>query len=363
MRILLINADSRWNMAIRRMMNYFTLQGHTVEMRDLGLSGYPHKRKLTVDGSDYDRVYVSNIFERNAFRVTVEGCPHVEYGGIGSRDPDKQLPTEIEETPPYYYPDEKVSYGFITRGCIRNCWFCKVPKHEGKLKAYNAVEEIVRGIPGEKVKFLDNNILAYPGHLDVFRWLIEHNTRCEFNQGLDFRLVTDENLDLLARLNYMGTYTFAFDDPKYRPALDKKIKQIKKYIPKPWKLKFYVYYHPNMDLPQLIERVEWCRKNESLPYVMRDSACWGHSGEKFFIDYAAYCNQPSHFKNMTFPEFLDKRHESGSISESRRDLHKVIYQLICEELQARKSKQALRSHGFIFPGDLLAYDKKQGAGQ
>lgn len=336
MKVLLLNVDSRWNMAIRRMMNYYTSQGDTVEMRDLKLSGYPHKRKVTVDASEFDRVYVSNIFERNAYRVTVEGCQHVEYGGIGSRDPEKQLPAEIEATPPYYYPDEKTSYGFITRGCIRKCWFCKVPKYEGKLKAYNAVEQIVRGIPGEQVKFLDNNILAHPDHCDVFRWLIEHNTRCEFNQGLDFRLVTDENLDLLARLNYMGEYIFAFDDPKYRPLLDKKIKQIKKYIPKPWKLKFYIYYHPKMDLPQLIERVEWCRKNESLPYVMRDSACWEDKGRDFFIDYAAYCNQPSFFKSMSFPQFLAKRCESGDIKESRRDLNAMVYQIACEKLQKRE---------------------------
>lgn len=338
MKILLINVDNRWNLAIRRMMNYYTQQGHTVEMRDLGLSGYPHKRKVRVDASGFDRVFVSNIFEQNTYRVTVDGCESVEYGGIGSRDPDRKLPQEIEETPPFYYPDEKTSYGFITRGCIRKCWFCKVPKHEGKLKAYNAVESIVRGIPGEKVKFMDNNILAYPHHMDVFNWLIEKGTRCEFNQGLDFRLVNDENLAALARLNYEGEYIFAFDDPKYQPLLDKKIVQIKKHIPKPWRLKFYIYYHPDMDFPQLIKRVEWCRWHECLPYIMRDSACWGSSCEKFMVDYAAYCNQPSFFKNMTFQEFLDKRCASGSIRKDRRDLHANIYELAIDELLRRSEE-------------------------
>jgi hypothetical protein len=206
-----------------------------------------------------------------------------------------------------------------------------VPKHEGALKEYNPVEGIVRGVPGELVKFLDNNILAYPHHMEVFRWLIEHGTRCEFNQGLDFRLVNDENLNALARLNYAGEYIFAFDDPKYRTILDKKIVQIKRHIPKPWKLKFYLYYHPDMDLLQLIERVEWCRRNECLPYVMRDAACWGHHREKFFTDYAAYCNQPSFFKNLTFPEFLEKRCAFGSISEERKDLHAKLYRNICKE--------------------------------
>lgn len=322
MKILLINVDSRWNMAIRRMYTYFVQQGHQVDMRNLGLSGYPHKRKMTIDAADFDQVYVSNIFEQNAHRVTIKNCDCVEFGGIGSRDPERQLPAEIEATPPYYEPGEKISYGFITRGCIRKCWFCKVPKYEGALRAYNTVESVVRGVPGEVVKFLDNNILAYPGHMDVFNWLIERGTRCEFNQGLDFRLVNDENLDALARLNYVGEYIFAFDDPKYQPLLDKKIVQIKKYISTPWKLKFYIYYHPDMDMRQLFERVEWCRAHECLPYIMRDATCWSCDRREFLIDYAAYCNQAGMFKKMTFLEFLERRHPKN---EARRAESAKLY--------------------------------------
>lgn len=322
MRVLLINVDSRWNMAIRRMYTYFTQQGHDVEMRDLGMSGYPHKRRATVDAEGFDRVYVSNIFEQNADRVTVEHCADVVFGGIGSRDPARQLPPEIEATPPYYAPGEKTSYGFITRGCIRKCWFCKVPKYEGGLKVYNPVESIVRGVPGEVVKFLDNNILAYPEHMAVFNWLIERGTRCEFNQGLDFRLVNDENLAALARLNYEGEYIFAFDDPKYQPLLNRKIVQMKQHIPQPWKLKFYIYYHPDMDLRQLYDRVEWCRAHECLPYVMRDAACWECANKDFLIDYTAYCNQAGMFKKLTFEQFLQKRHSN----EARRQKSWATYQ-------------------------------------
>ena len=220
MKILLINVDSRWNMAIRKMYNFFRAE-HEVEMRDLGLSGYPHNRRVTIDAADFDQVYVSNIFDNNADRVDVINCSAVIYGGIGSRDLHRQLPPEIEATEPYYFPEEDTSHGFITRGCIRNCWFCKVPKYEGKLKAYNTVEAIVKH---KKVKFYDNNILAYPHHMEVFRWLLERpDIKVEFNQGLDFRLVNDENLDALSRLNYMGAYIFAFDEPKYQPLLEKKL--------------------------------------------------------------------------------------------------------------------------------------------
>ena len=313
MKVLLVNVDSRWNMAIRKMRSYYTQAGHDVDVIDMGFGGYPHKKKKTINATGYDCVKVSNIFGINKDRVTVVGCDDVEFGGIGSRNPKLQLPEEIERMEPWYSEDEDTSYGFITRGCIRECWFCLVPKYEGKLRVYNTVENIVKH---KRVKFLDNNILAYPGHMDVFCWLLDHpDIKCEFNQGLDFRLVNDENLDALSKLNYMGEYIFAFDEPKYMPLLEEKLALMKKYISKAWRIKFYIYYHPSMDLRELYERVEWCRARECLPYVMRDAACWECENKDFLTDYAAYCNQPNMFKKLTFEQFLQIRTKN----ESRRE--------------------------------------------
>ncbi len=317
MKILLVNVDSRWNTAIRKMYSYYK-QNHEVDMIDLGLSGYPHKKFKTVDASEYDKVFVSNIFDVNKDRVTIEGCDDVTFGGIGSKNPLLKLPEEIENTEPFYHEHESISYGFITRGCIRKCWFCKVPKYEGDLKFYNRLENIVKH---KKVKFLDNNILAYEKHCEVFQWLIDKNIRCEFNQGLDFRLITDENMRLLSQLNYMGEYIFAFDEPKYQPLLEKKLQIMKRWIPKPWKFKFYIYYHPSMKISQLIERVEWCRERECLPYVMRDAECWNCEHKNFLIDYTAYCNQPAMFKKKNFHDFLIIRHKN----DDRREKSLSIY--------------------------------------
>ena len=116
----------------------------------------------------------------------------------------------------------------------------------------------------------------------------------------------------------MGEYIFAFDEPKYQPLLEKKLVLMKKYISRAWKIKFYIYYHPSMDLKQLFERVEWCRKHECLPYVMRDIECWNCENKDFLIDYASYCNQPSMFKKLTFEQYLTKIKERKSINEERR---------------------------------------------
>ena len=105
---------------------------------------------------------------------------------------------------------------------------------------------------------------------------------------------------------------------------------MKKYISKPWKLKFYIYYHPSMELKQLFDRVEWCRKNECLPYVMRDIECWDCENKDFLIDYAAYCNQPGMFKKLSFEQFLLKRHKNkariqNSLKTFKANLNRSFY--------------------------------------
>jgi len=321
MKILLVNIDSKFNMAIRKMYNYFK-NDNEVTMENLNFDGYPSKRYKVISGIGYDRVYVSNIFDVNMNKYEVVGCNDVVIGGIGSVNPNLKLPEEIEKTEPYYYADEDTSQGFITRGCIRNCFFCKVPKYEGELKFYNTIESIIKH---KKVKFLDNNILAYDKHTEIFQYLIDRNIRCDFNQGLDFRLVDETNAELLSKLNYVGEYIFAFDDPKYQALLEEKLSILKIYISKDWKLKFYIYHNKDMDISQLISRVEWCRENKCLPYIMRDINCWESEDKDFFTDYAAYCNQPSFFKKIDFETFLYKRHTNDQrIAESLRTYNKYI---------------------------------------
>ena len=128
------------------------------------------------------------------------------------------MPDEIEKLAPDYsvYPDNDTSYGFITRGCIRNCGFCYVPKKEGNIKKVCDIDQIVRH---KKVEFLDNNILAYPTHKVILQELIDKKIKCSLNQGLDIRLIDRENSTLLSKLRYMGCYIFAFDDYSFTVSL------------------------------------------------------------------------------------------------------------------------------------------------
>ena len=306
MNILLINVDCDFNLAIRKMYTYYTNMGHSVKMIDLHLKGYPHKKVVPINAKKFNMVCVSNIFEINADKVHISNCENVFYGGIGSRNSKATLPDEIDECEPFYYPEEDMSWGFITRGCVNKCYFCKVPTHEGCLREYRTVEQVVKH---KKVKFLDNNILAYDKHCEVFQKLIDMNVTVNFNQGLDFRLVNDENMALLAKMHYIDRYIFAFDSWSYRDLWEEKMKIIRRHIIYPWRIRLYIYVNPNMPLSDTVNRIEWCREHECLPYIMRDSKCYESEHKDFYTDVAAYCNQPALFKKMDFETFLHKRHK------------------------------------------------------
>lgn len=312
--ILLVNVDCKWNLALRRLYAYHENKGNTVSMVDVGFGFYKHAKRKIIDGRGFDIAYVSNIFESNSHNVEVYGCSNVQYGGIGSRNPNLKLPDEVEATPPKYFDGEDTAHGYITRGCIRNCYFCKVPKFEGKLTAYRNVAEVVGDF--KKAIFHDNNILAWGGCCDSFRWLIEHGIKCQFNQGLDLRLVDERKLDLLSRLNYMGEYGFAVDDVSYIKPFESKLQLAKKYISKPWKMKFFVYVNADMEPRDTVKRIEWLRQNGCLPYIMRDQNVYGSENEQFYTDVAAYCNQPGIFKKMDFETFLRNRHPKNSARQA-----------------------------------------------
>lgn len=63
-----------------------------------------------------------------------------------------------------------------------------------------------------------------------------------------------------------------------------------------------------MPVSDTISRIEWCKENKCLPYLMRDISCWDSNYSDFYIDIAAYCNQVHIFKTMTFDQFIYNRH-------------------------------------------------------
>jgi len=311
--VLLIDADSTIpNIALMKLSAWHKFLGDDVELVRVNLPYYPNKKKIPFIAKKADKIYCSVIFEGNADYIIGKD---IIFGGTGV-DLTIKIPLEAEKFDLDYsiYPDNNISYGFITRGCIRNCPFCKVPKKEGNIHKVANINDIVKH---KKVKFLDNNILALPEHKEILAEIVQKGIKCQFNQGLDIRLLDSENSVLLSKINYLGEYVFAFDNWKYKTMIEKKMLLLS--WRKPYQLKFFVYIHPDMPLAETVKRVVWLKENQCLPYIMRDISCWQVENSDFFVDLSAYCNQVHLFKKMEFTEFLEKRHKDKSrIVKSKR---------------------------------------------
>ena len=93
---------------------------------------------------------------------------------IEERVPDYSILNQIE----YKYPVRDAYFGYASRGCVRKCSFCGVPKLEGAQRDMPPLFKLVDGIRqehGEKkdLVLMDNNITAS----SRFREVIAENPR------------------------------------------------------------------------------------------------------------------------------------------------------------------------------------------
>ena len=119
-------------------------------------------------------------------------------------------------------PDWESSILFATRGCIRKCAFCAVPRLEGKTWGpAEGVRDLVHP-DHRKVVLWDNNILGVSNWKDVVQELQHLQVEVDFNQGLDARLVTEEVAQELSKLR-IRPLRMAYDIPRERKALERAI--------------------------------------------------------------------------------------------------------------------------------------------
>ncbi len=193
------------NLALMRLSTWHKERGDEVEWWD----GF--KR--------YDRVYKSKVFTFTPDMDTVITADEIITGGTGYKDYGS-LPPEVEATPPDYsiYPKWDKAVGFLTRGCIRNCEWCIVPRKEGNIRPAAAWEDIRRP-DSRKIIFLDNNVLASDHGLEQIDRMGGQPVWVDFNQGLDARLITLETAKLLARLHWIRFIRMSCDTGAMLPVI------------------------------------------------------------------------------------------------------------------------------------------------
>lgn len=170
---------------------------------------------ISGDGFEPDIIYITSLFTyawepvhevirfyTNRYkkaRVMVGGvyaslCPDHLKESFGDRIEICQgVVQELDDLLPAYWliPEWKTSILFSSRGCIRRCPFCSVPKLEPKFEARKSINHFIYP-DHKKVVLWDNNILASPYWRDIFAELEESKLEVDFNQGLDARLLTEE---------------------------------------------------------------------------------------------------------------------------------------------------------------------------
>ena len=217
MKIGLIDVDGHNfpNLALMRISAYHKAMGDQVEW---WWSDFIH----------YDIVYMSKIFSDAYTKDVPEplNADKVIKGGTGycislidgvevfDKSKNEELQPEIENMFPDYslYPQFDFAVSMTSRGCPRGCSFCHVGAKEGRCSVKVAdVSDFWCG--QKKIEVLDPNITACRDKRDLFRQYRETDAQIVFNQGLDIRLLNDDDIADINGMRIKDLH-FAWDNPK-----------------------------------------------------------------------------------------------------------------------------------------------------
>ncbi len=145
-------------------------------------------------------------FEEELYSDDTNGTP------IEDLTPDYSILEQID----YQYPVHDAYFVYASRGCIRKCHFCGVPKLEGAMRDTYSVTRTVQEIeklygPKKDLIFMDNNVVASANFKDIIaetralgftpgaklkRGNSTVQRRVDFNQGVDARILCKDPMYL-----------------------------------------------------------------------------------------------------------------------------------------------------------------------
>ena len=156
--------------------------------------------------------------------------------------PDYSILNHID----YSYPVNDAYFGYASRGCVRKCSFCGVPKLEGAQRDMPPLTNLVEGVTerhGEKkdLVLMDNNITASARYKEVIAEirdlgftpgakLTRHGNRpikrrVDFNQGVDARILAKSEMFLREMSSIcISPLRIAFDHIGLRKVYEKSIR-------------------------------------------------------------------------------------------------------------------------------------------
>ena len=195
------------NLALMKISAYHKAKGDHVEW------WFPFKK--------YDVVYSSKVF---SFTPENPYLPEDTIKGGTGYGLYEKLPPEIDSKYPDYniYPDCDYAIGFITRGCMRRCDYCVVPKKEGEIR-YNAYAEMIVRADTRKIVLMDNNILGSAfgrGELERLATIWD-GYFIDVNQGMDIFYINDKVCRLIKLVKWIKYIRFSCDKIEQLPYFEK----------------------------------------------------------------------------------------------------------------------------------------------
>ncbi|WP_442498196.1 hypothetical protein [Methylobacter sp. sgz302048] len=129
--------------------------------------------------------------------------------------PDYSILDQIRDQ--YVYPVHDAYFAYASRGCVRKCHFCGVPKLEGDQRDAQSITSLIKAIderhgPKRDLMLMDNNVVASQNYKNIIAEIRDNGfqkgamfrrpgkpsvqRRVDFNQGVDARILCKDKMYL-----------------------------------------------------------------------------------------------------------------------------------------------------------------------
>lgn len=256
----------------------------------------------------YDKIYASTIFEYSDKSGLDVG--RMDIGGTGW-DYKTKLPPEIEVSPPdYSLYNYAHSMGFTMRGCRFRCKFCVVPQKEGKPYEEHTIDEIWQQRSSDFIVLLDNDFFGNPSWQQRIGEILDNRLNVNFNQGLNIRLITEEQAEALASVEFRNMNNtkkqvyFAWDQfgKGTEKLIDRGIERCFDAGIKPREMAFFVLIGFNSTPDQDLYRVSKLANLGCDPYVMPYDR-----SDQYQKHFARWVNHKALFRSTPWEEYKKSR--------------------------------------------------------
>lgn len=289
----LCQVDGKYpNLALMQICAYHENIGDTVEWW-----------KGPLWNNQYDKIYASKIFSFSK----LPNLPETALIGGTGIDFKNRLPKEIAETTPSYslYPKCTYHVGFSMKGCRFRCSFCCVPQKEGKAFHNSFTSELLLNPNGgNRLMLMDNDFFGGPFWKDNLDTIIEMGLKVCFVQGLNIRIITEQQADLLSKCKYYNSkfnqryLTFAWDRFRDKKFIEKGISIcVNAGIPTAH-MQFFVLIGYDTTHEQNLERILWLKEKGCMPFVMAYN-----KSDPYQKSFARWVNHRATFKSCTWDDY------------------------------------------------------------